>query len=545
LSTPTDVPAPPDHPGATEGAHRSRLARAAGLVSILTLLSRLLGLVREQLFAALLGAGFYSDAFQIAFRIPNLLRDLFAEGALSAAFVPTFTDYLTNRSRAQAHQLANRVMTVLALLLGVLVVLGLIFAHPLVALLGHGFPPDKRAVCVELTRIMLPFLPLVSFAAVAMGMLNAEERYGAPALSSSMFNVVAILGGLGFAAARLPPAQTVVGWSIAVLAGGAAQYFIQVPPLARLGFRFRPQLSLRDEGIRRIARLMTPATLGLAAVQINIVVGSVFASRQEGAASWLNYAFRLLYLPIGIFGVAIGTIAATGLARRAAERDRPGMQRTMRQSLRLVAFLTIPSTFGLVALGRPIIRLIYQHGRFDAHSTDATAQALLFYSLGLFAYSAIKVLAPAFYALDQPRLPLLGSIASVATNLVINFTLYPWLGYRGVALGTSLGALVNFSFLAVQFEREVGGIRGGGLLRTMVKVMAASLVMAAVAWVAAQGLERVLGVRGLGIKLVVSLAPVALGALVYAGCARLLGIEEMDDFVGFLRRRLGRRAGSA
>src|SRR5262249_1473730 len=192
------------------------MARAAGLVSALTLVSRVLGLLREQLFAALLGAGFYSDAFQIAFRIPNLLRDLFAEGALSAAFVPTFTDYLTNRSREEAFRLANRLMTVLALLLGVLVVLGIVFADPLVGLLGHGFVAEKRAASALLTRVMLPFLPLVSFAAVAMGMLNAEERFGAPALSSSMFNVVAILGGGAFWVLHLDLAHTALGWSIAV-----------------------------------------------------------------------------------------------------------------------------------------------------------------------------------------------------------------------------------------------------------------------------------------------------------------------------------------
>ena len=518
------------------------MARAAGLVSALTLVSRVLGLLREQLFAALLGAGFYSDAYQIAFRIPNLLRDLFAEGALSAAFVPTFTDYLTNRSRAQAYRLANLLMTLLAVTLGALVVLGVVMAHPLVGALAPGFADyaGKTELCVRLTRIMLPFLPLVSFAAVAMGMLNAQERYGAPATASSMFNLVTIGAGVAFYVAGLPPVETVVGWSIAVLAGGAAQYLIQVPALVRAGWRYRPLLSVRDQGLRRIFRLMAPATVGLAAVQINIVVNSIFASRQQGAASWLNYAFRLLYLPIGVFGVAIGTIAATGLARRAAERDMPGLQRTLRQALRLVGFLTIPSTFGLIALGQPIIRLLFEHGRFKPADTGPTAAALLYYSVGLFAYSAVKVLAPAFYALERPRVPVLGSVASVATNLVLNVALYPVLEFRGVALGTSLGAIVNCAILTVAFQKTVGGVRGGGVGRALAKVTLAAAVMGALAFLTAAGLEHLVGTRGIVAKLLTCLVPIGVGIGVYAACARALRLEEMDDILGLLRKRLRR-----
>ena len=304
-------------------------ARAAGLVSALTLLSRVLGLVREQVFAALLGAGLHADAFQIAFRIPNLLRDLFAEGALSAAFVPTYARVLKEEGRDAAHRLASRLFTLLAVVLGVLVVVGIVFARPLVALLAPGFDqvPGKIELTVLLTRVMLPFLPLVSFAAVAMGMLNAEERFGPPAFAPAMFNVVAILWGVGLWASGFDAAQVAIGWAIGTLLGGIAQFVIQVPPLRAKGWRFVPDWAPGDPGIRRIGSLMGPATIGLAAVQVNIFVNSIFASHEPGAVSWLEYAFRILYLPIGIFGVAVGTVATSGLARRAAEATWTGSAR--------------------------------------------------------------------------------------------------------------------------------------------------------------------------------------------------------------------------
>jgi putative peptidoglycan lipid II flippase len=518
---------------------RARIGRAVGLVSALTMLSRLLGLVREQLFAALLGAGFYSDAYQTAFRIPNLLRDLFAEGALSAAFVPTFTDVLTNQSKKDAFRLASRLMTLLVLVLAVVVAAGILFAGPIVAALSPGFLaiPGKAALAARLTRIMMPFLPLVSMAAVAMGMLNAQERFGAPALSSSMFNLVTIACGAGFFILGWPPERVVVGWSVAVLVGGAAQYLIQVPPLGRQGFRFQPELAPSDPGLRRIGRLMAPATVGLAAVQINIFVGSIFASRQDGGISWISYAFRLLYLPIGLFGVAIGTIATTGLAKRAAERDMAGMRETLNHALRLVGFLTIPSTVGLAVLSGPIVRLLYQHGRFKLYDTRQTAAAVQCYAIGLFAYSAVKVLAPAFYALDRARVPVVASLSAVVTNAGLNLALYRQLGFMGVALGTSVGALVNFGVLAVRLQKEVGGIRGAGLGGALIKMTAASMVMGAAAYGTAMGLEA-LPLRGIAFKLVTCIGPILVGTFVYAAITHLLGLEEIKEIAAFARKRL-------
>lgn len=300
-----------------------RLAKAAGLVSSMTLVSRLLGLVREQVFAALLGAGYHSDAFRIGFRIPNLLRDLFAEGALSAAFLPTYARTRKEGGEEAGFRLANGVLTFLAVVLGLLVLAAIALAWPIVATIAPGFDdaPGKADLTVRLTRVMMPFLPLVSFAAVAMGVLNAEGRFGIPALSPALFNVVTIAWAVVLYAMKLPADQVVLGWALGTLAGGLAQFLIQVPSLRRLGWRFRPLWAPGDPGLRQIGSLMAPATVGLAAVQVNIFVSSIFASREPGAVSWLDYAFRLLYLPIGLFGVAVGTIATAGLARRAAEAD--------------------------------------------------------------------------------------------------------------------------------------------------------------------------------------------------------------------------------
>jgi putative peptidoglycan lipid II flippase len=525
-------------PGPAKPAARSMM-KAAGIISAFTLLSRILGLVREQVFAALLGAGFYADAFNTAFRIPNLLRDLFAEGALSAAFVPTYARALAEGGKPRAHQLASRLMTLLAVLLGGLVVAGLVFAEPLVRTLAPGFDqvPGKLATTVTLTRLMLPFLPLVSFAAVTMGMLNAEEKYTMPAVAPAMFNLVtigwaAMLWMLGYG-----PAQVAMGWAVGTLLGGAAQFLIQVPPLWKDGWRFRPDWAPSDPGIRSIGALMAPATVGLAAVQVNIFVSTIFASHEQGAVSWLQYAFRILYLPIGVFGVAVGTIATTGLARRAAAGDMQGLRDTLSRAIALVAFLTMPATVGLIVLGQPIVRLLFERGRFHALDTQNTATALALYSIGLVAYTGVKVLAPAFYALGTPRVPLLASASAVLTNLVVIALLHGRMGYRAIALGTALGSLLNAFVLAGVFQRRVGGLVTPRLSGRLLRMAIAAAAMWPSVWFSLRILEARFGTQGLMAQLVTGLGPIAVGGLVYAVSSRLLRLEEAHAILDAVRRR--------
>jgi len=517
-----------------------RMARAIG-ISLATLASRVLGLVRDQLFAALVGANAWSDAFVAAFRIPNLLRDLFAEGALSSAFVPAFAETRQNRGAFEAFRLANLVIGLILLVVGALVLLGVLLAGPLVSWVAPGFEGDQARLTVELTRLMMPFLLLVSLAAAVMGMLNAQGRFTAPALAPALFNVASIGVGAGLWWAGLDARRAVIGWSLGTLLGGLVQLLAQLPSLSATGFRLRPRLAgaWRDPGVRRIAGLMGVAVVGLSATQVNIVVNTIFASQEARAVTWLNFAFRLMQFPLGVFGVAVATVAGAGVAQKAAARDLPAVRETVGQAMRLVAFLNVPSATGLMVLASPIVAVIFEHGRFGGEDTQGTAQALVFYALGLYCYSGVKVLAPAFYALDQARIPLWGSVLGMTSNVALNVWLHPVLGYRGVALGTSLAAAANFGVLAVAWQVRQGGFGEKGLLPQLARVAASNAALALAAWGAHRMLLGAAPGAGLGRQALLCFGPIAAGAAVYFAAARLLRVEELGDLWGALRRRKG------
>ncbi len=522
-----------------------RLGRAAGLISLATMLSRVLGLVREQLFAALMGASKYSDAFIAAFRIPNLLRDLLAEGALSQAFVPTFKGELREKGQPGAYRLGNLVAGNLGVLVLVLIGVALVFTPEIVLVLARDYAdvPGKVELTVELTRVMMPFLLFVTWAAVAMGMLNSQERYGAPALAPAMFNVVAIIIGAGLHFAGMSGRDVVVGWAVGTLVAGLAQLAIQLPTLWRMGWRprLRLDLRLRDPAVRRVALVMAPAIISVAAVQVNVFVNTTFASGEPGAVSWLNYAFRFLQLPIGVFGVAIATVTTTRFADAAAEQDPAALSRHLVEGLRLVAFLCVPATVGLIVLGEPIIRLIYQHGRFLPTDTDATAQALDFYVTGLVAYAAVKVLAPAFYAMRLTRIAVVASVSAVAGNVLGNALLHPYYGYRILALGTALSAVINCAILYFSFHRFISPIPHGALIRYLLRISLAAAIMAGVTWLTATGLDAGLGHHGFIARAIVVFGSVGVGAAVYAAACVVLRIEELEPVLAKISRRLRRR----
>jgi putative peptidoglycan lipid II flippase len=520
---------------------KRRLAAAAGMISAATMLSRLLGLAREQLFAALLGASAYADAFNIAFRIPNLLRDLFAEGALAQAFVPTFKAKLKGESVRAAYDLANRVAATLFIAIGLIVLIAAIGAPGIVGAMAGDFRevPGKFDLTVTLTRIMLPFLPIISLAAVAMGMLNAQERYGPPALAPATFNVASIAVGTGLYLGGVSGEWVVIGWSIGTLLGGLCQLGIQLPWLWKGGFRPRPRPDplLRDPGVRRVALLMLPAVGGLAAVQVNIFINSMFATTEEGAVSWLNYAFRFLQLPIGVFGVAIGVVSTTRYSDAAAEGDMRGMSAQLVESLRLSIFLTLPATIGLLVLGEPIIRLIFERGKFSPEDTFATARALEFYAVGLVAYASVKIAAPAFYAVGRAKIAVLASIAAVVGNIALNVMLHPIYGYRILALGTSAAAILNFTVLYVMFTRRIAPVEHGQIFSCLVRVGIASAIMGAAVWGAYGVISGLHGGGSLLGRAADALVPIAAGAIVYAAAAKLLGLPEIDAYLRRFRRR--------
>ena len=385
------------------------LVRSAGVIGVATMASRLLGLVRDQVLAYFFGAGDAMDAFRIAFRLPNLLRDLFAEGALSAALVPTFTRALAHGGREQAWRLASNVINHLLIVSGLIVLLGIVLAEPLVDMYAGGFRdvPGKFELTVRLTRIMFPFLSMVAVAAVLTAVLNAARLFFVPALSPAMFNAATIVCAVVFV--PLSPAlgiDPIFVIAAGALAGGFGQIAFQLPAASREGFRYRTTLETSDPWLREIGRLMIPGIAGLAAVQVNLLVNSWLATGLgTGAVSWLDYAFRLMYLPIGLVGISIATAALPGISGHAGRNDRDGVRRGVSNALRMMLMLNIPATVGLVVLATPIVALIFERGRFTPSDTAATAAALACYAPGLVGYSVVKLASPAFYALGNSRDP--------------------------------------------------------------------------------------------------------------------------------------------
>jgi putative peptidoglycan lipid II flippase len=550
------------------------VARSAGIVSIAVMASRMLGLVREMVFAYFFGASksFANDAYLVAFRIPNLLRDLFAEGALSSAFVTVFSDYLVTKGEKEAFRLSNLIATALILILGVIVILGVIFADPLVRLLAHGFEaePEKLALTVHLTKIMMPFILLVAMAAKAMGILNARDRFAIPALSSSFFNLGSIIGGLSFAILLTDPklshpmrsivdhpTDAIIGMAYGVLIGGFMQFAVQWPSLRRAGFRYRPMLSFIDPGVRRIFGLMGPAVIGAAAVQVNVLVNTNFASEivnpatgaiDNGPISWLNYAFRLMQFPIGVFGVAIATATLPSISRSAALTEVTQFRRTLAASIRLAFLLTIPSAVGLAVLGRPIISLIYERGVFKQTDTEHTAAALAFYAVGLAGYSAIKIIAPAFYALGDAKTPMVMSLISIFTNFMLNWWLVRLLQERGLALSTSIVALLNFALLYFLMRKRIQGIEGRATAIAIGKILAASGAMAVVCWLSSFAVTRFVG-DSFGSRLLNVIASVGFGATVFYVAVSWLGVAELrlatESLLGSVRRLIRRNPAAA
>ena len=530
--------------------------------------SRLLGVAREMVLARVFGASADAsmDAFNVAFRVPNLVRDLFAEGAMTAAFVPTFTRTLNQDGRAAAWRLGNLVINTLLIVTIVLVVLGVVFADPITRLLaatdftspilrllgfevaqpasaGFAAVSGKLELTVQLTQLMMPFLTTIAVAVAMMGMLNSLNRFFVPALSPAMFNVATIV--CAFALVPVMPSfglEPITGIAIAAVLGGLGQIAVQWPSLRREGFRYRPILDFADPGLREILRLMGPGTLGLAAVQINVVVNTSLAATQEqGAVSWLQYAFRLMYLPIGLFGVSIATAALPDLSRQATDADKSAMRSTISSSLRMMLMLNVPATVGLIVLARPIVELILEHGKFTSHDTTATALALMFYAPGLLGYSAVKIASPSFYALRDSRTPVLISIASVMLNLALNLVLVSVLGYRGLALGTAIAAMFNAVVLLVLLGRRIGGLEGARVGTALLKIVVASAVMGAAALATSRWLEAIVPGEQWYLRMTQVFGAIVAGVIVLIGGARLLRISELDAAVSRIARRVARR----
>ncbi len=520
--------------------------RATGIVGLAVMCSRVLGLAREQILAGLFGAGKYTDAFYAAFQAPNLLRDLFAEGALSTAFITTFSKKIQVQGDESAWRLANKMATLTVVFMSVVTLLGMLVSPLLTQVLSGGFHsvPGKFELTVSLTRVMFPFILLVSLAALTMGMLNAKHVFGAPAMASSFFNLGSIVGGVGIGWWLRENHQfgtrSLYGLAIGTLLGGFLQLIVQFPSLRRVGYRFRPDFVWRDEGVRTILRLMGPAVIAASAVQINVMVNASFASYQaNGARTWLNNSFRLMQLPLGIFGVAIATVTLPLVSKSAALGDFDTFRRTLARALRLAFFLTIPSAIGLICLAEPIISLLYQHGRFTIAAANQTAAALQFYAVGLAAYSGIKVLAPAFYALDARKTPMYVSFVAIGINVVLNviFTYGLRWGHRGLAFSTSVTAIVNFTLLYLLMQRRMGQLETRQMAMTLAKLAVAGAALAATCLLGRSLLLHGYDYFSLPEKAGSLFSVILAGGAAFFGASYLTRIEEMQEAVAMVTRR--------
>ena len=525
------------------------LTRSAGIAGLATLTSRVLGLVRDQALAYRFGAGDRMDAFFVALRIPNLLRELFAEGAMNAAFVPVFTRRLTREGREAAWGLGSQLINALAIVTGVIAAAGIVFAEPLTRLFAAGYQdvPGKFELTVQLTRIGLPFFTLVAIAAACMGMLNSLRRFFVPALSPAAYNVCLIAGTL-VVVPLMPEGgpDPITAVAAAVLAGGAGQIAAQWWALRREGFWWRPALDPGDRGLREVVGLMGPATVAGAALQVNLLVNTRLAAGEgTSAVAWLTYAFRLMYLPLGVLGVSLATVTLPAVSRQAAAGDLAAVRETVSRGLRLMLAVMVPAAMGLAVLATPIVRLVFEHGEFTAADTPATARALVFYAPGIVGYAAVRLTAPVFYAFGNSLTPAGISVATVAVNVGLNLVLVRVMGYPGLALGTTVASGVNAGLLLVLLRRRLGGIDARRLVDCLARVCLAAGVMGAAVG-AAEGMAGELAAEGgLLIAGLVLAGEIALGLIVLAAAGRFLGIAELDEVrTQILGRLLARRPSS-
>lgn len=524
-----------------------KAAKATGKIGIAVMLSRVLGLLRDVFMVRLYGTSVLADCFNLAFKIPNLLRDLFAEGALSQAFVTTFSKRLKEENEESAWALANRVLSLATVVMSAVTLIGVLMAPWIVDLIlsfaDKSFGPGQRDLIVLLARIMYPFLLLVSLAALVMGMLNAKQVFGMPALSSCFFNLGCIIGGGGIGYWLDPQwgEKSLIGISGGVLLGGLGQLVVQFPSLWRVGFRLHWDVLWSDPGVKKIISLMGPAMIAASAVQVNVMVNAMFAtSTGEGGVSALNYAFRLMQLPIGVFGVAVATVTLPALSRAAVGGIGREFAPTLLRGINLVTILVLPCAVGLGILATPLVAVIFKGGDMQHQSTMMIASALQCYAYGLVCYSWIKIVQPAFYAIDKRWVPMAISFVSMVMNFTLNWyfvRVMHW-GHESLALTTSLIAALNFMLLAVTLRRFVAGMTWRALLDTLWRCLIAAAVMGELCWFGNRyGLSGMTSWVWWGKAVVLGLI-IALAAAVYFGLCYTLRVREARDCLGMLLRRL-------
>lgn len=500
------------------------LGRQLGTVGFWTLCSRVTGLLRDMVIAHYFGASAVADAFYVAFRIPNLLRRLLAEGALTMAFVPIYAEYRRESPEA-AQRAANTIFTALFLLLLLLVGLGIVFSPLLVRLTAYGFAdqPDKFWLTVDLTRIMFPYLLLVSLMALMMAILNSWRHFWAPAAAPVLLNL-GLIGGAVVASLWFP--EPAFGLAVGVLAGGVMQMLLQVPPLLRRGVMPRLTASLRHPALRQLVRIMIPAAFGGAVYQLNVLLVTLFASfLPDGSVSYLWYADRITEFPLGIFAVAIATVTLPRLSDHQQDGQLQAFRDTLNLSLRAVLALALPSMVGILVLATPIVRLLFEGGAFTAASTAGTVGALWFFAAAIPFVSVMRNIVPAFYAMKDAKTPVRLAVVGLVTNVGAAFVLMPLMQHRGLALAMALASTVHCVALVIALRRRIGLLGGRVLVRSAAGSGLAAALMGAVVWGVAQwwGLAAIDSRMALLPRL---FATIAMGAVVYALGLRLCNPHE-------------------
>ena len=532
-------PAGSVEPSRTAPDANHSVVKAAGLIGAATFSSRILGFVRDMVLARLFGATPAADAFFVAYRIPNLLRELFAEGSMSAAFIPVFTEYHTRKTKAEAWELASATFTTLLTIVTAVAVIGVVAAPGIVWLLAPGFHdvPDKLALTTLLTRVMFPYLIFISLAALAMGILNSLRAFAAPAFSPVFFNVVTIACALLLSPLLTEP---IVGVAIGIVFGGVAQFAMQLPGLNGRGMLFGLRFQPGHPGVKRIGLLMIPSLLGLSVTQINITVSTILASYFSGGPTYLFYGMRLIQFPLGIFGVALATAILPTLSAQAARGALEELRGTLGFGLRMIFFIMVPAMLGLILLRQPIVHLFFEHGSFTRDDTMATSTAVLCYAVGLWAFAGVRIIVSAFYSLQDTKTPAITAGIAVGANILLSLWLMTILDAAGLALATALASMLNGSLLVAVLHRRLGRVDWSPVGRSALRVLMASIPVAAVCvWVSSAAIWNQSGAWLLkGTALIAGMA-FSVGA--YVGVHILLRSDEMDVMLQIIKRKFGRK----
>ncbi|PKN66786.1 MAG: murein biosynthesis integral membrane protein MurJ [Deltaproteobacteria bacterium HGW-Deltaproteobacteria-12] len=517
----------------------TKVAKAAGIVGAATLVSRIFGVVRDMVIAAFFGASWMTDAFWVAFRIPNMLRRLLGEGSLTVSFVPVFTEYLHKKSKEEALELASNAFTILSVILAGVSVLGILLSPLIVGLIAPGFlaRPEQFALTVFLNRLMFPYIFFIALVALCMGILNSFRHFTAPALSPVMLNIAMISAALGLRSFFEAP---ITALAVGVLIGGVLQLAMQWPALRKYGVKFKFRFHLQHPGIRQIGLLMLPAILGAGVGTINVFVGTVLASLLPGGSvTYLFYADRIIEFPLGIFAIAIGTATLPSFSQHVAAGRMDDLKAGISFSLRLMLFLTIPSMAALMALHLPIISVLFQRGAFDAQAAIYTGQALFCYALGLWAFAMLRVFVSAFYSLQDSRWPMKAAVITLIVNVLASLALMYPLKHNGIALAGSISASVNVLILGFVLKRKIGAYLDRAFYKSILKITLSTITMLAaiglieyfLPWDTSAGLQT---------RLLYLISTVVVGAATFFISAYLLQSPEINSLMGNIKRRLNR-----